>query len=732
VEAPLRLDELGSVQFAQLCRAIVGTDGADDSKPWGFARVDGATLVLAVWVRNGGRLPRAGRRLQRIVREAVASAPATPRSVRVLTNVAARPELDGPRVEVTGPDELWALVRGQPSLRYRLPFLLGVSDLSQLLPDEPRRRSTSDVAEAASLARVFVPTRAYAQAVAVLEQHRFVVLSGPPEMGKTAVARMLGLAALSDGWEIHECVRPDELWERFDPERRQLFVADDAFGSTEYRPETAERWALELDRVLRTLDDRHRLVWTSRPTPLHAALRRIHREHGVERFPRPAQVGVDATELDVGEKALMLFRHAKALPASGAQVALVRRHGWEIVSHPHFTPERIRRFCSTRLAELAAAGAGRDVGAAVAAEIREPTAAMAASYHALADEHKAVLHALVDSPPGPVAEHDLAPALRRHTRDGLARPLAQTVDRLTDHFVRITGSDTVSWVHPSWRDLVIDELAGDPHARERFLHCCGVHGVALALSTAGGSGGERALPLLQEDGDWDALADRIAATLPELEASEVALLLATLAEAIRVAPARSRVELVALAGETLAQLGRLWDAAPAVPVGLLAAWLSLADDLREAPPLPERALVRAWIDLVPDMRLDVRAGGEVAALDDWVTLTDLLGVVAPETLHRLGFPGRQTDALRAIVARARTAAPELPAPTRALVRRALVRIGRLVPELGREAREAVAELVDGDAAAPPPEREPHGLELGLPLSSTGAEREIVSRVLRDL
>jgi len=79
-------------------------------------------------------------------------------------------------------------------------------------------------------------------------------------MGKTAIARMIGLAALTGGWELHECNSPDELWVRFARERQQLFIADDAFGSTEYRPEAAERWALELDRVLRAMDDAHLAV----------------------------------------------------------------------------------------------------------------------------------------------------------------------------------------------------------------------------------------------------------------------------------------------------------------------------------------------------------------------------------------------------------------------------------------------------------------------------------------
>ena len=78
----------------------------------------------------------------------------------------------------------------------------------------------------------------------MLERFGFAVLTGPPEMGKTAIARMIGLAKASDGWEFHECMHPDELWERFARDRAQVFVADDAFGSTEYRPEAAERWAV--------------------------------------------------------------------------------------------------------------------------------------------------------------------------------------------------------------------------------------------------------------------------------------------------------------------------------------------------------------------------------------------------------------------------------------------------------------------------------------------------------
>ncbi len=70
-------------------------------------------------------------------------------------------------------------------------------------------------------------------------------------------------------------------------------------------------------------------------------------------------------------------------------------------------------------------------------ELSEPTEAMAASYRALEREHHELLLAMLDSPPGPVAERDLAAALRRHMSDGCRKSPADLVDHLADHFLRV-------------------------------------------------------------------------------------------------------------------------------------------------------------------------------------------------------------------------------------------------------------------------------------------------------
>jgi hypothetical protein len=453
---------LGWLHFEQLCAALFELEGGVAPLAWsggadrcrsvlsgtrlGPPLVDGSTpdpvLIQCAWVRDAQpeRLLDAVRRLVSEREEDVSFA----QSLVVVTDLklprgfaaTVKGALPDQRIEVRvlGGPEIGRRLDARAELRRAVPSVLGLRDLDELIDPGVAARSSLDRAAVEELVSVFVPTRAYRRALGVLDAHRFAVLSGPPEMGKTAIARVIAVAQLTDGWEAHECTRPENIWEVFDASRPQVFVADDAFGSTEYRPEAAERWANEMERILRALDDRHWLIWTSRPAPLRAGLGRLHRERGAERFPAPGEVLVDASNLDVAEKTLIVFRHAKAAELPEETRSWVRNAGAEIVSHPHFTPERIRRF-TQRLKTMTEEE--MMVSRIMRRELTNPTDAMAASFSSLASEHRDLLIAMLDTPPGPVSERDLADALRRHHDGALPKPPAALVDRLTDHFLRV-------------------------------------------------------------------------------------------------------------------------------------------------------------------------------------------------------------------------------------------------------------------------------------------------------
>jgi hypothetical protein len=578
--------------------------------------------------------------LRRRAREA---GPRPRRPVVLLTNLEEERVASTAARRVLGRAWLSEALERSAALRRAHPALL--ARRSPPVPTPPRGRFDRGAADA--LADVFVEVHPHARALGVLVRHRFAVLTGPPEMGKTAIARMIGLAAAADGWEVHECTDPAQVAAAFDPGAAQLFVADDAFGSTEYRPEAAERWATHMERLLRRLDDRHWLVWTSRPAPLHAALARLRRERGAERFPRPGEVLVDASALDRAERALILLRHARAAGVGGTPVArVVRALGDAIVEDPHFTPERIRRFATGRLARIDSDPSSlASVRALVAAELREPTTAMARSLDALDAEHRDVLVALLDCPPGGAHERDLAAAVRRHADAGLAHAPQAVVDRLADHFLRAHDGH-VGWVHPSWRDLVIERVASRPAERRRFLERCGLDGLLLALSVGGGAAGERRLPLLAADEDWDVAGARAIAVMAELDEHDAIRLLLAVAAAWDAGAAVG--ELRALGRALLEALRRRWDRDRTTPgVGVLAAFLELAGRL--GPAGAPDAVTRAWFALLPPAEGPL-TDEDLQAADDWLWLVEVLEGTDGRLLDDLGFPGSCVERLQTVLA----------------------------------------------------------------------------------
>lgn len=200
----------------------------------------------------------------------------------------------------------------------------------------------------------------------------------------------------------------------------------------------------------------------------------------------------------------------------------------------------------------------------------------------------------------------------------------------------------VAWVHPTWRDLVIERLAGDADLRRHFLARCGPHGVVLALSTAGGAAGERALPLVVDDEDWDALGDRIYRLVPELDHAELAAVLRAVRDAVAavthhwIAAGEARV----LARMTLTRTGSLWEAA-GTPVLLdcIDAWLSLSEALE--PRVWPTFLAPTWADLLPTSLPDPRELAETRRFTDWVTLCELLGEFSSDLLDLLGYGPEQ-------------------------------------------------------------------------------------------
>ena len=187
------------------------------------------------------------------------------------------------------------------------------------------------------------------------------------------------------------------------PERLQIFIADDAFGSTEYDPTRSNLWAINLAKILRKLDRKHWLIWTARKHILEIALQKMRLQGRAENFPDPGAILVDAGNLTKTEKALILYRHAKAAGLEEDARKLIKGYAEVIVLDRHFTPERIRRFVSTSLSTIineykAGTLKKEALSNIIKKEIKEPTKALKQAFDCLPKEHKRLMISRLDIP----------------------------------------------------------------------------------------------------------------------------------------------------------------------------------------------------------------------------------------------------------------------------------------------------------------------------------------------
>jgi len=337
------------------------------------------------------------------------------------------------------------LLDKQERIRRAFPQLLSLRDLDKILSDIVNNdiiaRSQGAIDEAKDVIPVFVPTKAYHEALQKLSKHHFVVLEGPPEMGKTAIAWVIALNYILDNYEGYVCNKPDDFFRVFKEGEKQIFIADDAFGRTEYDPSRLKDWEAQLSFVLRRLNKDHLLIWTSRKHILQRALKQMDLQGKAQKFPLPGDVYVDASNLSVQEKSLILYRHAKLADLEDKAKLFLKFYAARIVKQKSFTPERIRRFVAEKLESLAKefgvqAEHSDKVEKEISEAINNPTDGMRKSFQALTDEYKLLLISLLETQTDPKLTK-VEKLYTKHSTQSSPHEFEEILEDLSESFIKI-------------------------------------------------------------------------------------------------------------------------------------------------------------------------------------------------------------------------------------------------------------------------------------------------------
>jgi DNA polymerase III delta prime subunit len=261
-------------------------------------------------------------------------------------NKKALAEIIGPSLkashDLVGFEDLNGLLRKHPEIA-KSHVKLWLSDtavLERILHAASINFTSITRADIAAKLLVYAENPSFSSGRTILEDHRVLIVSGPPGVGKTTLAEMLAYAYIGEDWELVAIRSLNDGFTRLDDTRKQVFFFDDFLG----------RIALD-ERALSTQDSElARFIARVRRTPTARFIltTRAYIYEQAKLFSESLsdrRLNVTRYMLDVGVytrriRARILYNHLIAAAVPTDYIRALHETGTikAIIDHKHYNP----------------------------------------------------------------------------------------------------------------------------------------------------------------------------------------------------------------------------------------------------------------------------------------------------------------------------------------------------------------------------------------------------------
>ena len=204
--------------------------------------------------------------------------------------------------------------------------------------------------------KFFVQTKAFDQALNVLENHQVLCIVGNPGVGKSITSKMLVLHYAALGYQVRYTSDVTDLGSlkrsiSKDPNKREIILLDDCFGQAyfEMRSKQSTASLVELIKYVKRRSSKV-LILNSRVTIFHEAQQRQQKlAQSLDRDDFKIFL-LDINNLSDVEKAKIFYNHLSFSGIPDEYLADIRkeRRYRTIVSHRNYNPRIIEFVCSPR------------------------------------------------------------------------------------------------------------------------------------------------------------------------------------------------------------------------------------------------------------------------------------------------------------------------------------------------------------------------------------------------
>ena len=134
--------------------------------------------------------------------------------------------------DILGKEDIEDILRGNPEIHkaHIKLWLSSTAVLERVLNSGIESFTNATREEILDELRVYVRNESFDEAIKQLENNRVIIISGPPGVGKTTLARMLTYQYLNEGWQFHAINSLKEGFAKIDDRSPTVFFFDDFLG----------------------------------------------------------------------------------------------------------------------------------------------------------------------------------------------------------------------------------------------------------------------------------------------------------------------------------------------------------------------------------------------------------------------------------------------------------------------------------------------------------------------